>query len=588
MPKAVNKVEYGGQTLIDLTGDTVTAGSLKKGVTAHDRSGASIIGTAMDKYIGLCEATLDTEASTSSTKAYTASISGVTALEEGMAVAVRFPNGVSCDYIDGYHNVTLNLNSLGAVDLMYRTETFPTSYVNNSNALHFLPAGYVGLFVYTTGYSEITGENVTRFELLNPEQVPYYGVCKTGGSTKAKTVYISGIRELFDGLTIRVKFNSSNTATSPTLNVNGLGAKAIYNGNAAVGKTAKTSWASLAIVTLTYYTNNSTGYWGISYYGNDTYTSQSLGNAHGTCDTAMSTLEKAVVSASYALATGGKISVAFTYDVPADSTLNVNSKGAKAIYYKGAAIGDGIIKAGDVALFVYDGTNYVLLSIDRVACEAPSTGGGGVPYGTCSASNGDFYKDVIIADFAGQTDIPYGTIFTVNFANGICGDEMLRINNGTQNMTVNGSSGSAYDGSIAFPLRNPPAKMTPNKQCLLEVVAAYDTENMQVALFVTGAKQAIAPVKYGVYNYGSVSFSGYSQDLDIWNTDLIIIRFDAAPTSGTWTGPWTGYYTSITAYRHGTAVASGDIESGDTCLFRPRRVGSTWRLDMLANDRLAC
>ena len=42
---AVNKVTYGGETLIDLTGDTVTADKLAEGITAHDASGAEIIGT---------------------------------------------------------------------------------------------------------------------------------------------------------------------------------------------------------------------------------------------------------------------------------------------------------------------------------------------------------------------------------------------------------------------------------------------------------------------------------------------------------------------------------------------------------------
>ena len=41
----VNKVVYGNQTLIDLTGDTVTAGALASGYTAHDRSGAVVNGT---------------------------------------------------------------------------------------------------------------------------------------------------------------------------------------------------------------------------------------------------------------------------------------------------------------------------------------------------------------------------------------------------------------------------------------------------------------------------------------------------------------------------------------------------------------
>ena len=42
----VNKVDLAdGTTLIDLTGDTVTAGSMLPGVTAHSASGALITGT---------------------------------------------------------------------------------------------------------------------------------------------------------------------------------------------------------------------------------------------------------------------------------------------------------------------------------------------------------------------------------------------------------------------------------------------------------------------------------------------------------------------------------------------------------------
>lgn len=41
----VNKVEYGGNVLIDLTADTVTADGLLTGLTAHDKSGALITGT---------------------------------------------------------------------------------------------------------------------------------------------------------------------------------------------------------------------------------------------------------------------------------------------------------------------------------------------------------------------------------------------------------------------------------------------------------------------------------------------------------------------------------------------------------------
>lgn len=43
--KFVSKVIYGGKTLMDLTGDTVTPDKMLKDVSAHDKSGAPIIGT---------------------------------------------------------------------------------------------------------------------------------------------------------------------------------------------------------------------------------------------------------------------------------------------------------------------------------------------------------------------------------------------------------------------------------------------------------------------------------------------------------------------------------------------------------------
>ena len=42
---AINKVIYGNTTLLDLTSDTITAADLAKDVTAHDKSGAAIVGT---------------------------------------------------------------------------------------------------------------------------------------------------------------------------------------------------------------------------------------------------------------------------------------------------------------------------------------------------------------------------------------------------------------------------------------------------------------------------------------------------------------------------------------------------------------
>lgn len=44
--KTIGKVVLGDEVLVDLTADTITAEDLKKGVTAHDKSGAVITGTS--------------------------------------------------------------------------------------------------------------------------------------------------------------------------------------------------------------------------------------------------------------------------------------------------------------------------------------------------------------------------------------------------------------------------------------------------------------------------------------------------------------------------------------------------------------
>lgn len=43
---AKNKIIFGSEVLIDLTGDTVTPESLQKGITSHDKSGEIITGTS--------------------------------------------------------------------------------------------------------------------------------------------------------------------------------------------------------------------------------------------------------------------------------------------------------------------------------------------------------------------------------------------------------------------------------------------------------------------------------------------------------------------------------------------------------------
>lgn len=98
---------------------------------------------------------------------------------------------------------------------------------------------------------------------------------------------------------------------------------------------------------------------------NTTYTNEKLGNGYAVQTDTVATAAISASMANYNLVSNGTVVVKFTKNVPATATLNVNNKGQKAIYFNGSAITAGIILAGDTATFMYDGTNYILLSIDR-------------------------------------------------------------------------------------------------------------------------------------------------------------------------------------------------------------------------------
>ena len=76
-----SKVIFNGEVLMDLTGDTVTAASLLKGITAHGKDGAPITGTC------------DWDAATGDATATAAEIwSGKTAYVKGKKVSGTMPN----------------------------------------------------------------------------------------------------------------------------------------------------------------------------------------------------------------------------------------------------------------------------------------------------------------------------------------------------------------------------------------------------------------------------------------------------------------------------------------------------------------
>ena len=88
-----------------------------------------------------------------------------------------------------------------------------------------------------------------------------------------------------------------------------------------------------------------------------------LGDGYGTCSTAAATAAKVVTCSGFSLVKGGFIAVKFTNtDTSTTPTLNVNSTGAKSIYYNGATITAGMINSGLTAYFTYNGTQYELIN----------------------------------------------------------------------------------------------------------------------------------------------------------------------------------------------------------------------------------
>lgn len=226
------------------------------------------------------------------------------------------------------------------------------------------------------------------------------GYAVTAGTTSAYTATITGVT-LTHGTMIALRFNATN-AKNATLDVNSLGAKPIYYKGAAI--TASRAPAN-AVMLLVYDTDQvSTGAWHCvySYDANSTYSNASLGQGYATCSTAAATVAKTASLSSYALTTGGIVAVKFTYDVPANATLNINSKGAKAIYYKGAAITDKVIKAGDTATFIYS-TQYHLISIDSggsALTSDPREAEGEAPELSAVPINADSLGGILASEYA--------------------------------------------------------------------------------------------------------------------------------------------------------------------------------------------
>lgn len=212
----------------------------------------------------------------------------------------------------------------------------------------------------------IAGKLSTTGNAYRSASIPMGQLDSTSTAT-VMTAQVDGITELRDGVCMWLRNGVITSAANFTLNINGLGAKPCYSSLAAASRS--TTIFNVNYTMLFVYNEDRVegGCWDIVYGvdTNTTYTPYSLGFGYGTCTTAADTAAKvASVSSSYKLVAGGIVAIHFSNDVLNNATLNINEKGAKAIYYKGAAIQAGTIKAGDTVTMVYS-TYYHVLSIDH-------------------------------------------------------------------------------------------------------------------------------------------------------------------------------------------------------------------------------
>ena len=422
-----------------------------------------------------------------------------------------------------------------------------------------------------------------------------YCTCTDWASTANKTVYVASplnsTFELKTGSKISVRFSYTNEAENPTLNVAGTGAKSIY----AYGQqitTGSLNYAGWAPKVVNYFYDGTNWVFDGFVYDVDTDTNTTSSNAaqgygYGTCDTAEATIAKEAVISSYSLSTGGIIAIKFIYAVPANATLKIKTSSTitggitKSIYYNGSAITADVIKAGDTATFMYDGTNYNLISIDRVENENTSSNSS-IAYGTCSTSSNTAAKVITITSPAIGWELKTGCRISVKFsATNTASNPTFNVNStGAKNVYYNGSRITTSNLNYAGYL---------SKVCDYE----YDGTNWVYLgrSFDVDTNSTYTNVTLGnVYGTCTTAEATTAKTATISGFTLsthcrVTIRFtNAVPAGSTLNISSTG---AKSIYYKGSAITDGVIKAGAVATFVATYTNSAYQYELIAIDPAA-
>ncbi len=128
------------------------------------------------------------------------------------------------------------VSTSGTIKAKLKSET---PFINQATAAQEVATRIYPVAVDSDGYLAV---NVPWTDITNVKQdgisgsnVSHYAVCATAATTAEKIITISpGTPTLEAGLRVIIKFSNANTADSPKLNINSLGAKNIYHNNSQI------------------------------------------------------------------------------------------------------------------------------------------------------------------------------------------------------------------------------------------------------------------------------------------------------------------------------------------------------------------
>ena len=236
-------------------------------------------------------------------------------LNTGSSIYIKFTNQNTADA------PTLNINGTGAKSIYYKNTRVLDNGLTNNIIYHMIYDG-------------------TNWVIVNDidDTIPS-GSSSTGASTSAKVASINGFIA-YPGAKVDIIFTAQNSVTSPTLNINTYGAKNIMYKGTRVGSTALGK-------DILYHLE----------YNGTQFNVLDFETPVVSCTTAIGTAAKTATVPGYVNLAGEKIKLIFANgNTAASPTLNINSNGAKQIYYKGVRVTGAAIIAGYEYELEYDGT----------------------------------------------------------------------------------------------------------------------------------------------------------------------------------------------------------------------------------------